>query len=176
MRTTWLAIAAVMLGCHAAPPRSPRPVDNDGGDPPKFHADGSLAGPFARMLDAPELKDMGSAEEPVDVTQLGSHAGTVTIALREVRASASSASCVVAIETADGVFVGPAFWCAADRSDESLVTDQVTIAVDGDDAVIKFRTSYQLDTGPPDVQPREIRCNLGAALSCTAPPKIGGYE
>lgn len=175
MRCTWLVIA-VTVGCHSAAPRSPRPVGNDGGDPPAFHADGSLAGPFPRMLDAPELREMGSTEEPVEVTQLGSHAGTVTIALREVRDSSSSASCVVAIETADGWFVGPAFWCAADRSDESLVTDQVTIAVDGDDAVIRFRTSYQIDTGLPDVQQREIQCTVGAALSCTAPPKIGGYE
>lgn len=87
----------------------------------------------------------------MQITVLASAPGAITVALREVRSSMSSAACLITLETTTGIYAGDDFRCAADRSDEAVVTDAVAIAiaVNGYTATVRFRTSYQLvDTRP----------------------------
>jgi hypothetical protein len=180
MRSLALLAFVLAIGCGGAPPRTENPIGNDGGDggdPTAFRADGSLAGPFARVLDAPELADVGDPEEPAQVTVLGTMVdGAIKVGLQEVRGSWTSATCVVTIETTDGVFVGDDFLCSADRSDETVTTAAVELSIDGGVAILRFRVSYQIDGSAPDVETHVIRCNLTGTLSCTPPPAVGGYE
>jgi hypothetical protein len=176
-RSIVLVIALAVTACHAA--RAPTStVGNDTGDGarPGYRADVSLRGPFARLADAPGFEHVGDAEAPAEVTVLGATDGTAKVALRQVRDTWTAASCMVTIETPDGVFVGHSFLCSANRSDEDVKTDQVSATITGDAAIVAFRVSYQIDQGTPDVKAYQIRCSLGATLSCTAPPAIGGYE
>lgn len=103
------------------------------------------------------LADIGSAEYPAEVKALGSATGTISVALREVRGSYTSATRVVALETPAGILVGDDFLCAADRSDETLSTDEVAVTIAADVAIIRFRVSYRLDTGKAELQTHEIR-------------------
>src|SRR5436190_21208809 len=142
MRSILPALATVIVavtGCHSATaPRST--VGNHGGDGrrPGYHADASLTGPYARVQDAPAFDHAGDPDEPTTVTVLGSTDGTIKVALREVRDTWTAASCVVTIETPDGLFVGHRFLCSANRSDEVVTTDQVSATITGDTAVVAF--------------------------------------
>ncbi len=163
---------ALAAGCGGA---TPSVVENTGGDTVALAADASLRGPIDRLEDLPpEVR--GDPDSPVEITVLGSAPGDVTVALREVRVTATGATCLVTLETRDGFFFGDGFLCAADRSDETVVTDSVSVTIDGRDATILFRTSYQLDRNTPEITAGVIRCSLGTPLSCTPPPPIGGYE
>ncbi len=138
-------------------------------------ADESLTGPYARIEDTPEFEYDDHDRRTTDRV-LASAPGSVTVALRELRSSDAAASCLVTIETTAGIHAGPSFLCSADRSDEVVVTDQVALAVEGSHATIRFRTSYELNGPPARVGNYTVTCTLAPVLSCTLPPKIGGYE
>jgi hypothetical protein len=133
--------------------------------------DASLRGPFARVEDAPYLK----GDEPLRVRTIARADGPIAVSLVEVRSTESAAECVVALETAAGLYTGEDFLCDAFRSDEVITTDDVHVAIDGEVATLRFRTSYSLDQGEPQFEQHEITCTLGGTLSCTAPPSMG-YE
>jgi hypothetical protein len=130
----------VLLGaaCRTAPPVI---ASNTGGEAPRV-ADATLTGPVARL------------DEPgVTLTTLGSADGPVVVALVEKRDEDASAGCMVTIRTGEGFYVGHDFLCSADRSDEVVTTDQVTVTVTGETAVVRFRTSYTFDRTDPDGVP-----------------------
>jgi hypothetical protein len=165
-----LALALLIAGC-GAPAAPATPASNQGGrTAAATTADGSLRGPFASLAD---LAEASYYPRDATVITLGS-AGRV--ALRELRSSVTGASCLVTIETAQGIFAGEAFLCAADRSDESASTDAVRVVVDGDAATVRFRVRYQLDGQLPEVGEHAITCALAPHLTCSDPPRIGGYE
>jgi len=168
----------LLLAACGGPAASSAPTapGNEGGAVPTRSTDTSLTGPFERLQDWPEFPTAWEDADPVRVTALGRAEGPVTVSLVEVRATDAAASCLVTIETPEGVYAGDDFLCSAFRSDETVNTAQVSVSIDGATATVRFRTSYQLEQGTPDVGNYTITCSLESVLSCTPPPAIGGYD
>jgi len=166
-------LVQLLAACRGATDRARALSPGNQGGSASPGADASLIGPFKRIEDAEHLQ---SGDEPMQVTALGAAKGPVHVSLVEVRNSAAAASCMVALDTAAGMYLGEDFLCSADRSDERVFTDAVQIAIEGTTATVRFRTSYQLEDTKPDVRTYTVTCALGGVLSCTPPPAIGGYD
>jgi len=145
-----------------------------------------LVGPFSD--EAAYLRDCEDWPNPrLELSEVVAKRGPsrAVVSLVEVRESQAAASCRAMVKTKAGLFVGPSFLCAADRSDELVETDEARIDFDENGAELRFRVGYLLVSyfrgpehrdPPPHHQDYAIRCALdGKRPACTDPPAIGGY-
>src|SRR5262249_36056401 len=106
------------------------------------------------------------------------------VALHEFRTSPSSAACAVTVQTGDGIYASSGFLCWAWRSDEEVVTKNVSVTVVGWEATLRFTVDFATgefhNRATPaahhDIRAHVIRCRLGPGTPrCTKPPAIASY-
>jgi hypothetical protein len=183
LRRLALPLSLLLLaGCAdsmpSGPARTPPPP------PPTYRLDG----PFADLPAIWQRCQGGWDAESSTTTILAEKRapGGPSVSLRAYSDSPAASGCAVTIETAAGLYVGPSFLCAADRSDERISTGEVTIALSSTAATIDFASTYlegdfasdpNARTLRPSVSHHQIRCDLtGSIPRCSLPPMGGGYE
>lgn len=101
------------------------------------------------------------------------------IALLEYRVRMPAAGCAITVTTPKGLYVGPEFLCAADRSDERIALSDIGVTAGDRVATFRYTTSYERNINgvwrPPAVSHHVIRCKLSEVVECTSPDPLEDY-